>query len=50
MPGQTPDGTPERIVHDALEKIGIDAPGEGAHTLRRAAARALFEDLTTAQG
>jgi len=41
---------PERIVHDALEKIGIDAPGEGAHTLRRAAARALFEDLTNAQG
>jgi integrase len=40
---------PEKIVHRALEKLGLATKGEGFHTLRRSAARALF-DLAGAEG
>jgi integrase len=34
---------PEKIVQKALEKLGHPVKGEGFHTLRRSAARCLFE-------
>jgi site-specific recombinase XerD len=40
---------PEKIVHRALEKLGHPTKGEGFHTLRRSAARCLFE-LAAAEG
>lgn len=36
-----------RIVQRALERQGLPTQGEGFHTLRRSAARALFEKLRT---
>ena len=32
-----------RIVHRALERLGMDHPGAGTHTLRRSAGRAVFD-------
>jgi integrase len=40
----------ERVVHTALETLDIPSKGEGCHTLRRAAARALFDSLTQESG
>ena len=40
---------PQRIVQTALRKLGHDTKGEGFHTLRRSAARVLF-DLAAADG
>ncbi len=36
----------ERVVKAALQREGLPANGEGAHTLRRAAARAFFDEVT----
>ncbi len=40
----------ERVVQAALIRVGLPTTGEGAHTLRRAAARALFDALTQDKG
>lgn len=40
---------PEQIVQRALARLGHETKGEGFHTLRRSAARALF-DLAAADG
>jgi len=37
---------PERVVKNALAAAGRPTQGEGCHTLRRAAARAMFDDLS----
>lgn len=36
-------GRPVRIVHAGLARLGLDAKGEGFHTLRRSSGRAVFE-------
>ncbi len=41
---------PERVVQDALRRVGLPTKGEGCHTLRRAAARALFDELNEDSG
>lgn len=42
----TPFPTPQRVVQEGLKAIGWDVePYEGMHTLRRSAARELFESL-----
>lgn len=38
-----PVGRPIRVVHQALERIGLDSEGAGFHTLRRSSGRAVFE-------
>lgn len=38
-------GRPQRIVKDALRRIGLDRKGDGCHVLRRSGARSLFEEL-----
>lgn len=38
-------GRPQRIVKDAMRRIGIDKKGDGCHVLRRSGARSLFEEL-----
>jgi integrase len=40
---------PQRIVKAALQRIGVNKPGDGCHVLRRSGARSLFEELR-AQG
>jgi integrase len=40
----------ERVVQAALVRVGLPTTGEGAHTLRRAAARAFFDALTQDKG
>ena len=47
---QAPMAHAERVVHDALHRVGLPTIGEGAHTLRRAAARAFFDELTQDRG
>ena len=44
-----PVGRPQRIVKAALQRIGVNKPGDGCHVLRRSGARSLFEELR-AQG
>lgn len=41
-------GVPWRVIHEAFEAIGVDAKGEGFHTMRRSAGRALFENAIAA--
>jgi integrase len=41
---------PEKVVQAALARIGLPTKGEGCHTLRRASARALFDQLTQDKG
>jgi integrase len=36
---------PQRIVKDAMTRIGIGNKGDGCHVLRRSGARSLFEEL-----
>ena len=38
-------GRPQRIVKDAMTRIGIGEKGDGCHVLRRSGARSLFEEL-----
>jgi integrase len=38
-------GRPQRIVKEALDRLGIDKKGDGCHVLRRSGARALYEEL-----
>jgi len=38
-------GRPQRIVKQAMERIGIANKGDGCHVLRRSGARSLFEEL-----
>ena len=45
-----PMAHPERVVQAALQRIGLPTLGEGAHTLRRAAARGFFDELTQDKG
>lgn len=40
---ECPVGRPIRVVHQALERIGLDSEGAGFHTLRRSSARAVFD-------
>lgn len=42
---RSPAGRPQRIVKDALDRLGIDKRGDGCHVLRRSGARALYEQL-----
>lgn len=41
-------GDPWRVIHDALAAVGVDAKGEGFHTMRRSAGRVLFENAVEA--
>lgn len=43
-----PIGYPFRIIHDALSAAGFDGKGEGFHTLRRSAGRAVYEQAVAA--
>lgn len=38
-------GRPQRIVKQALDRLGIDKHGDGCHVLRRSGARAMYESL-----
>ena len=38
-------GRPQRIVKEAMERLGIANKGDGCHVLRRSGARSLFEEL-----
>jgi integrase len=38
-------GRAQRIVKNALDRLGIDKHGDGCHVLRRSGARALYEQL-----
>lgn len=38
-------GRPQRIVKDAMNRIGVGDKGDGCHVLRRSGARSLFEEL-----
>jgi integrase len=38
-------GRPQRIVKQAMERIGVGGKGDGCHVLRRSGARSLFEEL-----
>lgn len=38
-------GRPQRIVKEAMGRLGIDKHGDGCHVLRRSGARALYENL-----
>jgi integrase len=38
-------GRPQRIVKQAMDRLGIDKHGDGCHVLRRSGARALYEQL-----
>lgn len=40
----------ERVVQKALATVGLPTKDEGTHTIRRAVARAMFDDLTTEVG
>jgi integrase len=40
----------ERIVQAALRQLGHPTKGEGSHTIRRAVARVLFDDLVQTTG
>jgi integrase len=40
-----PIGRPQRIVKNAMERIGVVNKGDGCHVLRRSGARSLFEQL-----
>ena len=41
---------PEKVVQAALARVDLPTKGEGCHTLRRASARALFDQLTQDKG
>lgn len=43
-----PIGYPFRIIHAALSAAGFDGKGEGFHTLRRSAGRAVYEQAVAA--
>lgn len=43
-----PAARARRIAHNALQGAGVDATGEGFHTFRRSAARAVFESALEA--
>ena len=49
VPGR-PVGHTERIVQDSLRALGLPTKDEGSHTIRRAVARAFFDDLTSEAG
>lgn len=38
-------GRPQRIVKEAMARLGIEKHGDGCHVLRRSGARALYESL-----
>ena len=38
-------GRPQRIVKEAMNRIGVGNKGDGCHVLRRSGARSLFEEL-----
>ncbi len=38
-------GRPQRIVKEAMARIGVGGKGDGCHVLRRSGARSLFEEL-----
>lgn len=38
-------GRPQRIVKQAMDRLGIDKHGDGCHVLRRSGARAMYEQL-----
>ena len=38
-------GRPQRIVKEAMERIGVGDKGDACHVLRRSGARSLFEEL-----
>ncbi len=40
----------ERIVQEVLGAVGLETKGEGTHTIRRAVARAWFNDLASESG
>lgn len=40
-----PIARPQRIVKEAMTRMGIDKHGDGCHVLRRSGARALYEQL-----
>lgn len=40
----------ERIIQDALGALGLPTKDEGTHTIRRAVARAFFDDMATEAG
>lgn len=40
----------QRVVQAALAAVGLPTKDEGTHTIRRAVARAMFDDLTTEVG
>jgi integrase len=44
---ERPIGHTERILQEAMKSVGLETKGEGTHTIRRAVARAWFDQLAT---